>query len=373
MNNAALGVSFGGTKLAAGLIGTDGRLVALSPRMEWRREPRFLAKPTGATVLTLAWALCDDLLQHAGLSRTAVVGAGFAWPGPGRYRQGLVSATFIPGFERPQPLFEMFSEAAGFCSHLPSPRYACALDASARAAGEITSPGGRLNSSDRSGCSLLINIATGIAGSVVRDGKVVLEYPEFGETYGQWGRYLFYDLAHVRWRWRPTVDGSVPPFSADHEVRLTDRCGGPAIARMWARVLADNVSRRPCQPDAPTPEEAKDYLGARNTELERRILSCLSTCARREATDAVNEVCRIGSELGSATSCLCEHLGLHEVRTVVFAGGVGENLAAPQEQNEPDRLLESFSSSFNCPDTTLTRSRLGLRAELRGAVPAEWI
>lgn len=336
-----VGISFGGSKVAVGLVDVHKKtIIAQSPRIEWASEFRFdLANPAHSLSLILADEI-GLLAEQAKLSVRTIESVGVAWPGPGRYSCGIVEATFVPGFHEPRQLWPLLQHA--FQGRLgPDWRvknWCVRLDACAGAFGEAYHTGGQLRDC-RAGC--LINIATGIAGALVRDGRPVLSHDEFGEAYGQFGRFLI--RSRGNWEWRPTKDGRIPSL-AGADVRFTDLCGGPALAR--------RLRGKPLLP--------------RNVTLERQMLANVTLQAANGNGDAMAFLDEVGCDIGEALACLNNAIGPFE--TVVLAGGVGGNLGRPPSDQTPDLLLQAIKKASRIPEVLVSRSSLGLTAELIGAV-----
>src|SRR5206468_28202 len=112
---------------------------------------------------------------------------------------------------------------------------------------------------------ILINLATGIAGAVIFRGRVLLSHPSLGAAYGQFGRFLIFDLQTRKWDWRPTTDGSVPVHSS-REVRWTRYSAGPALARR----IADWCVEHRIEFEEPSVRASLDYF--RRGSSERHIV-----------------------------------------------------------------------------------------------------
>lgn len=362
-----LALSFGGTKLAAALFDQFGEPLRLSPRLEWRQHPAFVAEHSGRTVVRLAWRLCRDLMKAERIDLRSVNRVGFAWPGPGAYRQGRVSATFIPGFEQPRSLFDLFAETIAEECESAHLRYTCYLDAVARAIGETVLSTGIFYRwrPEENDCALLLNVATGIAGAVVTSGGVLREHAAWGETYGQWGRYLFNDRVMGNWRWQPTIDGRIVSPVPNGTTRFTALCGGPAVARRWAQIMVAEM--RDIEPASRS--LARRYLAAdsRDTATEYQLLSGLTSAVHAGEPSATACVQETGRSIGGAIRCLVEHLPLPGVRRLALAGGIGENLAVPVP-GQRDILIEAIAAEMRSPDIEVVRCQNGLRSELRGVV-----
>jgi len=341
-------VSFGGTKLALGLLSPTSSLLAKTERVEWRDHPAWKKDDPLVSLLDLVARQAQGLLQSMNVDISDVATIGLAWPGPGVYKEGLLRATFIPQLERPQDihtiLYQRFRETFGpAVAHV---RIRSRLDAVARAWGELrTHNGGFHNPEGAPIDGLLINIATGVAGAIVEGGAVVEVHRTLGETYGQWGRYLI--KGSSGWSWRPTADGSIPEFDRRSEVRFTDLCGGPALFKRWAR-------------NGPAP---------RDVNTEKETLIGITDEAYRHVGKCRHFVRVVGKEVGSAIACVVSAFfpeGFCE--RVVLTGGIGENFGRPLTPGQRlDFFLDTVSEELAGFARKVTRTRLGLDAELIGA------
>lgn len=149
----AIGLDLGGTKIAAGVVAPDGRVVASTVR------PTPGAQGVAAVVAALAEA-ARQVAGEAGLAPAQVAGVGLACPGPVDGPAGVVTLAPNLGW-RDVPVARLLSEA------LPWP---CALvnDADAAALGEAVFGAGR-------GADPLffLTVSTGIGGGIVLHGELM--------------------------------------------------------------------------------------------------------------------------------------------------------------------------------------------------------
>jgi len=354
MAKPTLSISIGGTNAQSSLVFLDTpALSRVSPRWQWARDPAIEVHGLLRGVVEQSL----DLMRAVGIGWAELGSISIAWPGPGR--DGMFEATFIPGCEMRQPVANMLrsllAERHGVDCAIPTVNVY--LDALARSAGE-TWNGGGLRGADR---GLLINIATGIAGGLVLDGQVVLAHSELGEYYGQFGRYLILDTSTERWSWRPTTDGSVPSLGKT-EVRWTRLSAGPALAPRVARWLQEHGHALP-----PTPKPGLELFGdARNARTERALLELITKAALSKPSGPAGVFAdAVASEWAGAICCLLEGLRLDGAVRIVLAGGVGENLFLPLF-GERDLWLNCLSAKIGRKDVQLSRSTLGVNAEITG-------
>jgi glucokinase len=149
----ALALDIGGTKLAAGVIDSGGRVLT------WARTPT----PAGMDA-ELLWrtleALFTEVLGRAGLEAAELAGAGCGCGGPMEWPAGVVSPLNMPGW-RAFPLRERLAE------RLPVP-VRVHNDAICVAAGEHWRGAGRGRHN-----MLGMTVSTGVGGGLVLDGRLV--------------------------------------------------------------------------------------------------------------------------------------------------------------------------------------------------------
>jgi predicted NBD/HSP70 family sugar kinase len=334
-------ISVGGTKLAWGFVAGD-RLVYESGKIAWQDLLVGAAEAPPGRVLEVIAGKTRDLLAERGLEPT---GVGLAWPGPGDYERGIVSATFLPGFEA-FPLKAALGEVLQRMFGKPVP-VTLMLDAVADLLGEVRLPEGGLHGRSD---GMILNLATGVAAGLLADGSNVNSDLPRGITagLGQLGRHLI-RRPDGSWDHRPTRDGSVAAHDrAGGELRMTDYLGGPALARRARRELA----RSP----------GAGERAARDIAEERRLLQSLSERARSGDEVAARFVQQAAQDIGAALRVFLQdypRFGDH----IVLVGGVGENLGLPAG-GEPDLFLRQIDEARGAGANQLSvRSRLGVTRE----------
>jgi glucokinase len=157
MNTAralALGLDVGGTKLAVGLVGEDGEVVAFAT------APTVVADGPERVVERLC-RLTNRLLTDTGVARSDVCGVGIGCCGPVNSRTGVVhDPPNLPGW-RDVPLASMVADAVGLPVWVEN-------DATAATVGEWRFGAGR-DTSDM----VYLTISTGVGGGVVAGGVVL--------------------------------------------------------------------------------------------------------------------------------------------------------------------------------------------------------
>lgn len=363
--NLGLGISFGGSKLALGLVARDEpRVLARSGRLEW--HPLLNPSDPLRSLLAMVARVAGQLLEEQRFPIKSIQLVGIAWPGPGEYSRGFLKATFLPGFEHGQHLYGLLREQLRhqFGKDIDALPMASYLDACARARGEAKVSLGGFRSADAPVNGALLNIATGIAGAIVSNGKAILTLPELGETYGQWGRFLLRNKNSGRWRLLTTVDGSVPSYDRDTEVRFTDWSGGPALARRLAASIVQMAKGRFSEDLL---RAAGEILSAqtRPPMAERELLIAIT----REAGEDQQLralICQAGKDIGLAMSRLRREFGTELLGTrLVLTGGIGEFFGLPDNNHGPDLLVEAVQASIGV-GMEVIRSQVGLDAELIG-------
>ncbi|MGB9376576.1 MAG: ROK family protein [Mycobacteriales bacterium] len=100
----ALGLDVGGTKLAAGLVDSDGTIIGSS-----RVPTPNLPTNTADQVWTALMGLVDEVIGAAGADRADLLGVGIGCGGPMRWPEGIVSPLNLPAW-RDFPLRERVAE-----------------------------------------------------------------------------------------------------------------------------------------------------------------------------------------------------------------------------------------------------------------------
>ena len=150
----AIGFDLGGTNAKAAVVGRDGAVRAFATTATHpRRGP--------ASVVVELVFLADRVLEEAGLSRDAVVGAGLGSPGPMSVRTGtIIKAANLPGWEH-VPLRKLLSEALCLPVQMDN-------DGNAAAYGEWWVGAGR-----DVGDMVMLTLGTGVGGGIVLGGEVL--------------------------------------------------------------------------------------------------------------------------------------------------------------------------------------------------------
>lgn len=144
-----LGIDIGGTKTAAGVVTSDGRVLS------FHVEPT----PQAADAEGLLAFVVAVAQQASEPCRDQITAAGVGCGGPMDYPDGVVSPLFIPAWQA-FPLRARLASAFNLPTALDN-------DANAFALGEALFGAGR-----GARCMLGIVVSTGIGGGIVADGKV---------------------------------------------------------------------------------------------------------------------------------------------------------------------------------------------------------
>jgi len=150
---AVLAIDIGGTKLAAGVVDTDGRMLV-------RGEVPTLAGEGLEPVLGRIVGLGRELLSRPEVARVRVHRIGVGCAGPVDIKAGLVfRPPNLPGWTR-VPLTDHIQRSLGLPTVLEN-------DANAAALGEF-----RYGAGKGTGSIVYMTVSTGIGGGIILDGKV---------------------------------------------------------------------------------------------------------------------------------------------------------------------------------------------------------
>ncbi|MFN8076283.1 MAG: ROK family glucokinase [Kineosporiaceae bacterium] len=303
-----IGVDVGGTKIAAGVVDVEGRILA---------EVRV---PTpGAS----AEAVEDGIVEAVTQLRTSfeVVGAGVALPG--FVDEKRATLRFTPNLPmRERPLREILSPRLGLPVVIEN-------DANAAAWGEYRFGGGR---GVKDMC--LTTVGTGLGGGIVIDGHLVR---------GAWGSGA--EFGHVR----VVPDGHL--CGCGKRGCWEQYCSGRALGREGRRAAAEN-------PDAAAAILAK--AGGDPAAVEGWMVS---VSAREGDPLAISLLGEVGRWLGEGIADLADLL---DPEVVVVGGGVietGELLLGPARIAYEAQL----SASAYRPHLRIVAAELGTSAGLIGA------
>lgn len=261
MNESVLGLDFGGTKLAAGIVGLADHTLIAAGQVETHPE-------TGAEgVLQDMLALIQSLKLPDNIRR---VGVSFG----GHVRANrIVRSLHVPGWDG-FPLEQRLIEALGV-DHVR-----IANDANAAALGEWRFGAGQVATS-----MLYITVSTGIGGGIVWDGRV------WEGTQGMAG-----EIGHLQ----IVPDG--PVCTCGRKGCLEALAAGPAIVRRFIESAADTqyelLSKGP-------------HLTARD----------VAEAAHQGDAFARQILCVCGADLGRG---IATALNLLDVERVVVGGGVSQ-------------------------------------------------
>jgi len=300
-----LAIDIGGTKLAAGLVRSDGEVVG------GESTPTRGSGSASALFGDLV-ALCNDVLANAGLQPSHLAGVGVGCGGPMLYPEGRVSPLNIPAW-RDFPLRASLRQRYGR-------RVVVDNDAKAFALGEHWLGAGR-----GARCLLGMVISTGVGGGIVENGRLI---------HGARG-----NAGHV---------GHVIAFPNGPRCECGARgcveaiASGTGLARR-----ARDASARGGWPDLPPEATAAEIAQAArgDNRVARRLIE--------EAGIAVGR--------GVAAAAV-----LLDIDRVVVGGGVaagaGDLLLEPLRRE----LARTARLEF-CRDVTVSLSELGVSAALAGA------
>lgn len=353
---------FGGTKFTIG-VSTEEKIVASSGDIYWREIDLFqmcLNSHSPESFCDSVVELIFRFLYNCSIEVSDVICFGFPFPGPqceGRWYSNNLTPAFETGVRLEDELRNAFLRKL---EQKFNSKIAVIFDAQCDAAGELIAEGGRLNG--YIGKALVINLATGIACGLVRDGKVLSSDESFqsilGDGYdggtGQIGRHLWYHCVEECWSYHFVPHGQTAVV-LDSE-RLTDRLSGPALC---GRFLHELYYFEQGSTLAEYPSEWKFYLkGLPRLELDECGVKPLTDFARQLPREMVTDTLKYASIIkcmeeafitrfiqqiaNELVDCL-ETLSLVTawkpfLETVVLTGGIGINFMSA-ENSPHDPLL----------------------------------
>lgn len=205
---AVLAIDIGGTKLAAGVVDTDGRMLA-------RGEVPTLATEGLEPVLGRIVGLGRELLARPEVARVRVQRIGVGCAGPVDLKAGLVfQPPNLPGWTR-VPLTDHLQRALGLPTVLEN-------DANAAALGEF-----RYGAGKGARSIVYMTVSTGIGGGIILDGKV---WHGVKDAAGE--------IGHI------TVCPDGPLCGCGNRGCLEAMSSGPSIARRAREIVASGRQTR---------------------------------------------------------------------------------------------------------------------------------
>ncbi len=355
--------SFGGTKFQIGALLKD-RPYINEPEVHWRTDPVFrnAAKAGASDLVAAVTCYIVRFVEARKIDPTHIDLVGFAFPGPS-CRGRWYSNNLGPHFEQGVPLCSLLSQALDASDIGPVPAVVV-FDAQADAGGELYHPQGRLVGFDRN--AVVINLATGVAGGLIRDGRVLVgdelaSIDGFDAGAGQLGRHLWFHESSAGWSYHYRPCGATPNDVPGQ--RMTDRLSGPALAaRLLKRIVAyggeealapilDRYGR--LDPDAALASMRSD------PETTRTLLSWADIVvgdAQHPATKLVDDYsAEIAEDLAGALNAWMQEPAWRPFsERIVLTGGVGIRFL------ESSDALGGFVHQLakRLPDSRITRSRL---------------
>jgi len=213
---AVLAIDIGGTKLAAGIVDSEGRILA-------RGEIPTLAKDGLEPVLARIVGLGRDLLSRPEVADIRVHRVGVGCAGPVDLKAGVVfNPPNLPGWVR-VPLSDRIQQALGLPTVLEN-------DANAAGLGEFRYGAGRGAQS-----IVYMTVSTGIGGGIILDGKV---WHGLKDAAGE--------IGHM------TVCPDGPMCGCGNRGCLEAMASGPSIARRARGVVAHGRPSRLSEIPSPT-------------------------------------------------------------------------------------------------------------------------
>lgn len=311
----AIGIDLGGTKLAAGVVDREGRIVA--------RAERATNVAGGAEgILSDARQVADEALGHLSLGLGDVAGVGIGAPGPVEPGKGVVIIAPNLGW-RDVPLGMLMESKFGILARVDN-------DANAAALGEQWCGAGRgVND------MVMVTLGTGVGGAIIARGAM------YHGAYGYAG-----EIGHM------TIIEDGPFCGCGNRGCLETLAAAPAVARMAAEVIDAGRATR-------MSELARSNPGG----LEAKIVF---DAAREGDPEALGIVARVARYLGIGLANLANILN---PEMIVVGGGVsraGDLLLDPVREEVRRRALKG-------PDRVkVVRAQLGNDAGIIGAASLIW-
>lgn len=275
-----LGLDFGGTKLAAGLVDPRaGRVLDTS------RRPTD-AEGGAEQAITTMLAMARDLLEAGG---APVTGVGINFGGPVDASHGVVlTSNHVPGWDR-LPLAARLSAALGLPARLEN-------DANGQALAEYCFGAGRASSA-----MVYLNLGTGIGGGIVLKGRLL------AGAHGLAGEF-----GHM------TIRADGPRCACGRTGCLEALCSGTAMGRRAREWLATS---------SPTDRQASRLLQVAGSleAVTGRDLTRVAADGDRQAQEILEGILQdLARGLANIASCL-------DPEVIVLGGGAAE-LGADQFQ-----------------------------------------
>lgn len=311
----AIGVDLGGTKLAVGVVGPDGRILARAER------PTDVAGGVEAILADTRRAV-NEALGVLGKGLGDVAGVGIGAPGPVEPGDGVVIIAPNLGW-RDVPLGKLMQSGFGIPARVDN-------DANAAALGEQWCGAGRSVSD-----MVMVTLGTGVGGAIITHGAM------YHGAHGYAG-----EIGHM------TILEDGPLCGCGNRGCLETLAAAPAIARIAAEVI-----------DAGRATRMSELAVANPGGLEAKIVFEAAREGDPEALGIVNQVARyLGIGLANLANILNPEM-------IVVGGGVsraGDLLLDPVREEVRRRALRG-------PDRVkVVRAELGNDAGIIGAASLVW-
>ena len=383
-------ISLGGTKIQMGAI-TEQSEYTSDDEIYWRGEADFAGSVDDEEPASFCDALgqrAEDFLTKRGYEWADVGRVGIGFPGP--HSGGLWYSNNLPAaFRAGVNLEDAFRETITRRTNAQPPAVVrVVFDAQCDAGGELFHARGRFfQAGGRVGRAVVLNVATGIAAGLIRDGRVLVGDTDFethlGSTYdggaGQIGRHLWYDLHKKTWAYHYCAGGATPTVHG--AVRMTEYLSGPALAGRLLVMLgraetlpATGWKEGPVSlevlHDVYTMLAAEPDITKRTQQVRRsghRLSSALLTWAddvyRREspasAASCIGRLAQtVAEEWGAAFRVWADAPGWSPyLRRIVLTGGVGIRFLVKSDSVPEKSYLDMLRKEVG-PGITVERSQL---------------
>jgi hypothetical protein len=380
-----IGLSIGGTKIAAGVLNAKGLVGSADDQPEpvtWQRLEQTYPKlsPFDRALAGIVDEI-DAALKKFKIAPAALCGVGISWAGPGDYPAGKIKNDKIAGF---QMMVDLKTPLKNLIAKKFSRDFPIEImhDGAAGAVGEHRLPNGALHGQPN---GMAVIIGTGVGAGFIENGHPVYGVPGKAEAFmGEIGFHLIRS-SDGSYRYCGTGAGwdhPIPydPNPAKGEVRLEQRVAGPWVAARFVEFLrAAGESDRerfgveiPLGPDS-LPSVQKPIVT--DAALQAQVLIAITDWAidRKHAAHVAARtfIQEVGLELGRALAVFrAEYAQQPFVREgkIVLISTMGERFGAGVVDGQGrDLFLEAIRRGAGFEK--IVRSEIGVEREFAFAMP----
>ncbi len=380
-----IGLSIGGTKIAAGVLNASGLVGTPDDQPEpvtWQQlEQAHPNLPPFDRALTGIVEEIDTALKKFKIKSDALSGVGISWAGPGDYAAGKIKNDKIPGFQTmvdlKTPLQNLISKKFGRAVPIEIMH-----DGAAGAVGEHRLPNGALHGQPH---GIAVIVGTGVGAGFIENGHPVYGVCGKAEAFiGEIGFHLIRS-SDGSYRYRgngANWDHPVPydPDPAKGEVRLEQRVAGPWVAARFVeflRAAGEPDQKRfgveiPLGPDAlPSVQRPIVTDAALQAELLASITQWAIDMKHAGHVAARTFIQEVGLELGRALAVFrAEYADRPFVKEgrIVLISTMGEKFGeGVLDSHGQDLFLKAVRRGAGFEN--IVRSRIGVEREFAFAMP----